>query len=130
MVEHANAVLVRRGYDAFTSGDLGTLIEVFAENVEWHEPGSSLIAGDYIGRDRVFEFFGKLAELSGGTFKADPVDILADDDRVVAIQHSTATRNGKTLDTRDAVVFEIKDGKAVNVQLYTCDVELEDTFWS
>ena len=69
MSEHANAVLMRRGYEAFGSGDLETLTGLFADNAAWHEPGSSLIAGDYIGRDRVFEFFGKLAGLSGGTFK-------------------------------------------------------------
>ncbi|HET9118175.1 MAG TPA: nuclear transport factor 2 family protein, partial [Pseudonocardiaceae bacterium] len=107
-----------------------TLTEIFAESAVWHEPGSSLIAGDYVGRDRVFEFFGKLAELSGRTFKADPVDILADDDRAVAVQHSTGTRNGKTLDTRDILEFEISDGKVVNVQLYACDIDQENAFWS
>lgn len=130
MAEHANAVLMRRGYDAFNSGDLDTLTEIFAENAAWHEPGSSLIAGDYVGRDRVFEFFGKLAEFSGGTFRADTLDILADDDRAVAIQHSTGTRNGKMLDTRDVLEFEISDGKVVNVQLYACDVDQENAFWS
>jgi len=130
MPEHANAVLMRRGYEAFGSGDLETLTGLFAENAAWHEPGSSLIAGDYIGREQVFEFFGKLAGLSGGTFKADPVDILADDERAVAIQHSTATRDGRTLDTRDVLVFEIRDSKVVDVELYARDVELENSFWS
>lgn len=130
MTEHANAALLRRGYDAFTSGDLDTLSQLFDENAAWHEPGRSPIAGDYVGRDQVFEFFGKLFELSGGTFKAEPIDIFADDARAVAIQHSTATRDGKTLDANDVVVYEMSDGKVRDVQLYAGDIEQEDAFWS
>ena len=130
MAEHPNAVLMRHAYDAFGSGDLDALRDLMAEDAEWHEPGTSLIAGDYVGRDQVFEFFGKLFNLSGGTFKAEVIDILADDDRAVAIQHSTAARNGKTLDTRDVVVTEIRDGKLLNTQLFAADERQEDIFWS
>lgn len=130
MAEHANAALARRGYDAFGSGDLDTLAEIFSTDATWHEPGTSLISGDYVGRDRVFEFLGKLVELSGGTFRADPEDILADDDRAVVIQHTTARRNDATLDTRDVIEFEISDGRVRNVQLYASDPGQEEAFWA
>ncbi len=130
MAENANAALMRRGYDAFSSGDLGGLSELFAEDAAWHEPGTSQIAGDYVGRDQVFELFGKLVRLSAGTFKADATDIFADDRRAVAIQHSTGTRDGKVLDTEDVLVFEISNGKVVDVRLFPGDVDQESTFWS
>jgi len=52
-------------------GDLDTLRDLMQEDATWHQPGKTAIAGDYIGRDRVFEYFGKIFELSGGTFKGE-----------------------------------------------------------
>jgi ketosteroid isomerase-like protein len=130
MTEHPNVVLARRGYEAFQSGDVDALSELFADDAVWHEPGMSRIAGDYVGRDRVFEFFGKLSELSGGTFKAEVVDLMADDERAIAIQHSTARRDGKVLDARDVLVYEIRDGKVMDVQLFAGDAQEEDAFWA
>jgi SnoaL-like domain len=70
MTEHANATLARRGYAAFASGDLDTLRTLMAEDAAWHQPGRTPIAGDYVGRERVIDYFGKLFERSDGTFKA------------------------------------------------------------
>jgi uncharacterized protein len=130
MTEHPNAVLARRGYAAFASGDLDTLRDLMQEDATWHQPGKTAIAGDYIGRDRVFEYFGKIFELSGGTFKADPEDILADDDRAVVIQHTTGTRDGKALDMHHVLVFEIRGGKFADTQVYSSDQQKDDVFWS
>jgi len=130
MAEHANATLVRRGYTAFTTGDLDTLRTLMTEDAAWHQPGNAAIAGDYVGREQVFDYFGKLYSLTDGTFKADVIDILADDDRAVVIQHSTARRDGRSLDTRDVVVYEIHDGKFTDTQVYASDPTQEDTFWS
>lgn len=38
-----NAETVRRGYEAFNSGDMKTLTEIFHENSSWHTPGRSSI---------------------------------------------------------------------------------------
>ncbi|MGO8872966.1 MAG: nuclear transport factor 2 family protein [Acidimicrobiales bacterium] len=130
MAEHPNVALGRRGYAAFASGDLDGLHDLFADDVVWHQPGNGPTAGDYIGRDRVFEFFGKLFEFSGGTFKAEPTLLLADDDRGAAVQHCTATRDGKTLDVHKVLVCDICDGKFADVQAYLADEQQEDAFWS
>lgn len=130
MTEHANVTLTRLSYAAFATGDIETLRNLMTENSTWHQPGKGSIAGDYVGRERVFEYFGKLVELTGGTFKAEPVEIFAGDDRAVVIQHSTGTRDGKVLDTRDVLVFEIHDGKFAETQVYPSDPQQEDSFWS
>ena len=130
MSEHPNATLARRGYAAFASGDLATLRDLMREDAAWHQPGSTPIAGDYVGPDRVFEYFGKLFELSGGTFKAEPEDILADDDRAVVLQHTTGTRYGKALDIHHVLVFEIRGGKFAETQVYVSDPDKDNAFWS
>jgi ketosteroid isomerase-like protein len=130
MAEHENAVLVRRAFDAFVGGDFDGLTDMFAEGAQIHEPGHGAISGDYTGRNQVAEFFTKLLKLTGGTFKAELIDILADDDRAVVIERSTATRKGQTLDTLDVLVCEIGEGRIVSAQVFPADQQAENVFWS
>lgn len=130
MTTHPNAELTRRGYAAFATGDLDTLRDLMSEDAVWHQPGHTSIAGDYAGQERVFGYFGKLAEMTGGTFKAEPIDILADDDRAVVLQHTTARRDGKVLDAKHVLVFEMRNGKFTDTQVYEADPDQDDTFWS
>lgn len=125
-----NASMLREGYEAFARGDLDRVREMFDPKIVWHEPGHSDIDGDYEGVDAVFGFFGRLFEETDGTFKAEPVDILADDDRGVVLQHVTASRNGKALDVTFPVVWEIRDGKPYDVRVYLYDMEQHDQFWN
>src|SRR5437899_3427965 len=112
MTADENAAILRRAYAAFNSGDMDTLIEVFDESIVWHLPGRSSMANDYQGRDATLAYFGQLAQDTGGTFRAELERLLADDDgRVVGIQRSTADRDGKHLDVRDSIVFQLKDGR-------------------
>src|SRR2546428_7653130 len=77
---HPNVELLQKGYDAFEKGDLDTLRELFAADIVFHTTGHSPLAGDYRGQDEVFGFFGKLVELTGGTFKIERHAVLADDE--------------------------------------------------
>jgi ketosteroid isomerase-like protein len=38
---HPNEELLRRGFDAFSSGDMGTLAQVLDQEVVYHVPGRS-----------------------------------------------------------------------------------------
>lgn len=63
MADHPNVALIRKLYEAFGPGDMETVNEVFGDDIGWHVTGRNLVAGDYRGKDEVFRFFGKLAEL-------------------------------------------------------------------
>jgi hypothetical protein len=54
MADHPNVELLRRGYAAYNTGDMATINELFADDIEWHVPGRSELAGDYHGKDEVF----------------------------------------------------------------------------
>src|SRR5205807_7264865 len=92
MAEHPNVALLRKGYAAYSTGDLNVLNELFADDIVWHVAGRSQLSGDYKGREQVFGFFGKIMELSGGTAKIELHDLLANDDHAVALVTGTATR--------------------------------------
>ena len=44
--------------------------QYWAEDIRWHTPGRSLLASDYEGTAQLLEGFGRVFELSGGTFSA------------------------------------------------------------
>jgi ketosteroid isomerase-like protein len=126
-----NAAIMQRAYDAFNSGDMETLIEIFDEGAVWHLPGRSSMADDYQGRDATLAYFGQLAQETGGTFRAELERLLADDDdRVVGIQRSTADRDGKHLDVGNCIVFQLKDGRITDGREHFHDLYAWDEFWS
>jgi len=126
-----NVAIMRRAYDAFNTGDLGTLTELFDESAVWHLPGRSPMADDYQSRDATLAYFGQLAQETGGTFRAELSHLTADgDDRVVGIQRSTADRNGKHLDVSDCIVFQLKDGRVTDGREHFEDLYAWDAFWA
>jgi ketosteroid isomerase-like protein len=130
MAEHANAKLIRRGHESFAKGDLEALREWMADDVVWHEPGRSPLAGDYKGPEGVLELLGKLRDRSDGTFTVELVDVLANAERAVAIQEESARRGDRELDMASAVEFEIHRGKITEVTVYHSDTYHFDDFWS
>jgi ketosteroid isomerase-like protein len=118
---HPNEDLVRRGYDAFSRGDMQTLREVFHPDIVWHAPGRGQLAGDYEGVDAVLAYFGRTMELTGGTFRVGLHDVVANDRHAVGLNTVHAERNGQTLDDRSALVFHVRDGKATEVWQFSGD---------
>jgi len=130
MADHRNVGLISDGYKAFAAGDMDGLDKLFSDDIVWHVPGKSLVAGDHKGKQATFAYFGQLAELSGGTFKADLHDIVGNDDHVVGLHHNSGTRNGNTLDANEILVFHMRDGKAVEAWEHHPDGAQWDSFWS
>ena len=97
----ANIDNTRKAYAAFGSGDIATLLELIAPDCSWHVGGRSPLAGDYIGHDQILGYFGKLAEMTDGTFTAtlDDVGELAGG-MVTSLVTLRGTRNGVTIETR------------------------------
>lgn len=128
---HKNVETVRRGYEAFNTGDMKTLMGLFHENATWHVPGRNPLSGDYKGRDAVFGLFAKLGQETGGTFKAELRHLLADEEgRVVGIHRDTAKRGAKRLSVDCCLVFELKDGLVISGTEYIRDAHASDEFWA
>ncbi len=126
-----NVAIMQRAYDAFNTGDINTLTELFDESVVWHLPGRSSMADDYQGRDATLAYFGQLGQKTGGTFQAELEQLFAGaDGRVIGLQRSTAERDGKRLDVGNCIVFELKDGRITDGREHFHDLYAWDEFWS
>jgi ketosteroid isomerase-like protein len=72
----------------------------------------------------------KLKELSGGTFKPELTDVVANERHVVALQHATGIRGTKRLDLSVCQLMRIQDGKILEVRSHYSDQYALDDFWS
>ena len=127
---HPNEELVRGGYEAFAKGDLETVLARFDEGIVWHVPGRGPLAGEYRGHQGIMEFFGKLMEMSGGTFRLELHDVLASDDHVVALVNAFGERNGTSRTFTTAHVWHVRDGKATEFWGLSTNPYEDDEFWS
>jgi ketosteroid isomerase-like protein len=130
MGAHENGELVRSGYEAFSKGDLETIANIFAPDIRWNVSGRNLISGTYNGQEETFAFFGKLLELSDGSFTVGVHDVLASDDHVVVLAKESASRNGRSLDSDDVHVWHLADGKAVEFWGISKEQHEVDEFWA
>ena len=124
----SNAEAMRAGYAAFSRGDMDTLRkDLFTPDIVWHQGGRNQTSGDYRGPDQVIGLFGKLHQLTDGTFRVDIHDVLASEEHVVVLGRVTAKRAGKTLQNGNYDhVCHFRDGKlaeawVVNVDQYEAD---------
>jgi uncharacterized protein len=127
---HPNEELLRRGYEAFGTGDLATVMSIFDEDIVWHSPGHGPLAGEFKGHQQVTEFFGRIFDLSGGTFRNEIHDILANDEHAVVLVRTTAQRDGKSFDAQGCHVWHLSNGKATEFWNLTVDPYAADEFWS
>ena len=122
---------MRKGYQAFNTGDIATLKGLFSHDVIQHVPGESPTAGDYKGADAVLSYYGKLAEMTDGTFRAHLVDVHGDGHgHVTAIHVTAATRNGVTRVSRGSIVFTFLGDKVTDLLELHADLAGDDAFLS
>jgi ketosteroid isomerase-like protein len=130
MGAHDNGELIRSGYEAFSKGDMETIAKVFGPDIRWSISGRNQISGTYNGQEETFAFFGKLMELTDGTFTVGIHDLLASDDHVVVLAKESASRNGKSLESDDVHVWHIANGKAVEFWGISKEQHDVDEFWA
>lgn len=129
MEQHPNADLVRRGFEAFATGDMVTMDQLMADDAVWHTSGDNPMAGDYVGKEAIFQLFGRFAQETD-SLEQEIHDILAGDEHTVALVNTTTNRKGSTLQAQNVFVFHIEDGKAQEVWVTPFDQQETDTFWS
>ena len=89
--ERDNLALVRRGFDAFATGDMAALTEPFAVDAVLKFVPTGVLAGNYRGRDQVFAWFGQLYQETNGTFRTTPTAFANASALMMFIPHAAST---------------------------------------
>jgi hypothetical protein len=112
--EHPNARLLRQAHAAFGSGDTNAIQRLFTPDIVSVTPGRSAISGTERGLENVLANAALIMERTNGTYRSVAIDYLGTDRHAVALARVTAEREGKSIDIRQVVIFDVADGKLTN----------------
>jgi uncharacterized protein len=120
--------LFESGYQRFLDGDERGP-SVFASDAVLHVPGGSRVAGTFSGEEQIRAYRRSLGELSDGTVRIELEEVSSSGPYVVAWQHLTAARDGRTLDDHQCLRVSMRKGRAQEAWLYPADLKAHDAFW-
>lgn len=112
--EHPNIAVLK----SFDPTNIAVAAEVLTEDSVFHyfNPKLAHLQGDYVGLDGFQEFFDKIAGLSKGSFKANPVSATPVGDELVVVQSkNTMDLGDHPMEIDVVIVFRIVDGKIKEV---------------
>ena len=112
---------IKTSYDALGRGNLDPLMSLLADNVRWHVSGGSPLAGDYIGKAEVLNFFGKMMRLYGGSLRLQVVDILAGEEHAAVLTREEIPYQARTLTFGSVHLWEVRNGKFSAFHVYYDD---------
>src|SRR5438132_10441526 len=114
-----NASLVQSAYDAFGRGDIGTVLDLLADDVDWVSPATLPQGGHFQGKAGVGEFFQGV----GGAWSALSLDIESVSeagDVVVGVLQASGTRQDGSPGGYGAThLFTVRDDKIVRFREFT-----------
>jgi ketosteroid isomerase-like protein len=133
--DHAERVLgaLHAAQAAFYAGEGGeaALRELLTEDVRWHVPGRSAIAGTHEGIDAVLAYFARRRKLAARSFRMHPGDLLVGDgDHVAALTDGTATIAGEEHHWSTVGLYRVEASRIAEVLLLPLDMDQFDRIWT
>jgi uncharacterized protein len=115
----------------YAGGDSLPLQELLTDDVVWHVPGSTSIAGTYRGIDEVMRYFSLRRELAGRTFRLHPGDVLVGEGEVVAaLTDGTARIAGIEHRWSTIGLYRFRNGLISECRLVPFDLTEFDRIWT
>jgi uncharacterized protein len=114
----------------YAGGEQAPVAAMLTDDVIWHVPGRSPIAGDHRGRESVLRYFARRRELAETTFRIDVRGVLADDERAVILATGQVDSGGKTLGWRTVSLFRVVAGRIAECWVLPYDQQSFDQIWS
>jgi uncharacterized protein len=114
----------------YAGGDFAPVEELLAEDVIWHVPGTSPIAGEYRGREAVIGYFRRRRELAGGAIEITKHGEAYHEEALVQLADGRAVIGGEEVAWRTAGVYRVADGRIAEAWLVPLDQEQFDRAWA
>jgi ketosteroid isomerase-like protein len=127
-----NSDALKRGYDAFNSGDAETLAELYTDDVTWEGPNTSGVpmSGKTEGRDAVLQALGQIGEYFE-RFNVSPDEMVEEGGTIVVLSHIEGkTRSGNEVKMPGVEVWHMDGGKAKRVMSLVDTAEMKEALGS
>lgn len=127
-----NLDVARRAIELFHAGRVELMRGMLAEDIIWKLPNKNPLATDIKGVDAVLDFFRRVHAETNGTFRAEVLDLVANESAVFCLMRLRAERQGKELNQKVVNVWRLRpgDGKVYQRELYMEDLTASEEFWA
>jgi ketosteroid isomerase-like protein len=113
----------------YAGGSTERVAELLTDDIVWHVPGSSPIAGDHRGRQGVVEYFRTRRRIAESSMRLHPGEMLTDGDLVVQRVDGAAVLGGESVDWRTVGVYRTEEGLIAEVWLVPIELQKFDRVW-
>jgi ketosteroid isomerase-like protein len=126
---HSIDQVLRRYADAWTAGDLATVLDAYHPDFTLHYFGTSPLAGTHAGRDAALKV---LAEATARTDRSlvEVVDVLGGADLGALVVVERLGRDGDAREVRRVLLYRTQHDKLLECWLYDEDQPFVDRLWS
>ncbi len=107
MSDHPHAATYRQLSEGLQDGDMSSLAETIADDVEWWEIGAS---EPVRGKEALLE---RMSWMGDWDVSAELHDVVANDEHLIALLDVTASRGGETLSYRTAEIHHVNEAGQV-----------------
>lgn len=126
-----NKQVVMQGYEKFRAGDIGGLLQLFADDIEWvgREVEFVPFSGDYHGKQEAAQFFAELDKAQVAE-RFEPMEMIAEGERVAVMGQAkwTVRATGNSYEGPWVHLFTIRDGKVARFEQYFDTAAARDAF--
>lgn len=126
------AELHRRQEEMYAGGSINPVVELLADDIIWHVPGESPIAGDHRGVAQVIDYFERRRQLANATMRMRPGEAIFEGDAVAQFVEGSAVLDDKRVSWKTIGIYRVDIGHRWirEVWLVPLDSELFDQLWS
>jgi ketosteroid isomerase-like protein len=122
-----NSDALKRGYEAFNSGDPEALAALYDDDVRWEGPNTEGLpmSGVYEGKDAVLQALGRIGD-DFEQFRVSPDELVEQGDTIVVLSHIEGrTKSGNSIKTPGVEIWRMAGGKAREVQTLVDTAEMK-----
>ena len=116
--------------EALSKGDVPTAFSYFSPDAKWHQPGNNKFSGTQSGLEAIGKMLSEMMAVTQGTLVIKPAGAMMVNANFVSCPVRFSAKNGsKSVDMEGNDLYEVVDGKIVQVWLFSENQEAEDIFW-
>lgn len=129
-LDHPNVKAIKAYQSAMAQGDVESALHIFQPDVKYIVPGNNHLSGNYEGPQAVMGYFGRLMELTQGTYRITQQSWLVNDlEQVLLETHNYAELAGRSYEWDEAILFTFRDGKKARIDLFQANQAGVDEFF-
>jgi len=128
-MEHPNAKIARRAWDAIARGDAAELREILAPDLVWQATARGTPwAGVHQGAEAAIDMLARIGEHTD-LFEADLIDVLASDERALVVFRMRIGIGSRRIEVDYLLLGRIAGGRVVEVWSAPLEPGAIESFW-